>query len=88
MNTVPRDAAPASVTDLDRDYLVHPLSELRRDQDRHLVVSGEGIRIHLADGRTLIDGLSGLWNMLIGTRADVDEIVSTLQAAVAQEISP
>ena len=65
MNTVPRDAAPASVTDLDRDYLPH-----------------------LADGRTLIDGLSGLWNMLIGTRADVDEIVSTLQAAVAQEISP
>ena len=30
MNTVPRDAAPASIADLDRDYLVHPLSELRR----------------------------------------------------------
>ncbi len=30
---VPRDAASASVADLDRDHLVHPLSELRRDQD-------------------------------------------------------
>ncbi|MYE83036.1 MAG: aspartate aminotransferase family protein [Gammaproteobacteria bacterium] len=66
MNTVPQDAPPLSVADLDRDYLLHPLSELRRDQDRHLVVGGEGIRVHLDDGRTLIDGLSGLWNILVG----------------------
>ena len=84
MNTVPRDAAPASVTDLDRDYLVHPLSELRRDQDRHLVVSGEGIRIHLADGRTLIDGLSGLWNMLIGHgRSEIAEAVTAQMHSLA-----
>ena len=61
MNTATRDAAPASVpapsapapsvADLDRDHLVHPLSELRREPARHLVVGGEGIRIHLADGR-------------------------------------
>ena len=55
-----------NVAELDRDYLVHPLSELRRDQDRRLVVAAEGIRIHLEDGRTLIDGLSGLWNILVG----------------------
>lgn len=62
MNNLTAEAAAPSVAGLDRDYLVHPLSELRRDQDRHLVVGGEGIRIHLADGRTLIDGLSGLWH--------------------------
>lgn len=66
MNTVQEDTAPPNIANLDRDYLVHPLSELRRDQDRHLVVGGDGIRIHLEDGRTLIDGLSGLWNILVG----------------------
>ena len=55
---VPRDTAPTSVADLDSDHPERPLSELRPDQGRHLVVGGEGIRIHLADGRTLIDGIT------------------------------
>ena len=94
MNTATRDAAPASgparttpalsVADLDRDHLVHPLSELRREQARHLVVGGEGIRIHLADGRTLIDGLSGLWNILVGHgRREITDAASAQMQSLA-----
>lgn len=86
MNTVPQDAPSAGVPNLDRDYLVHSLSELRRDQDRHLAIRGEGIRIHLDDDRTPIDGISDLRNMLIGP-AEISTAALTLRNAAAQATS-
>lgn len=50
-----------------RDQAVlHPLHHPSAHQDPVIVDSGEGIYVHAVDGRTYIDGLSGLWNVLIG----------------------
>jgi putrescine aminotransferase len=57
-----------SLEDLDRAHLIHPITEFRTHEKKgpKIVIGGEGIRIHLADGDTLIDGCSGLWNVNIG----------------------
>ena len=53
---------------LDRAHVIHPITEFRK-QEKHgskIFVGGRGIELKLADGRTVIDGLSGLWNINVG----------------------
>ena len=53
---------------LDRAHVIHPITEFRK-QEKHgskIFVSGRGIELKLADGRTVIDGFSGLWNISVG----------------------
>src|SRR6476469_1396420 len=50
----------------DRRYLVHPLHHPEEHKAPLLVESGEGAILHLADGRDVIDGLAGLWNVNVG----------------------
>jgi adenosylmethionine-8-amino-7-oxononanoate aminotransferase len=50
----------------DRRFLVHPLHHPDDHRQPLVVVEGKGAMLHLADGRELIDGLSGLWNVNIG----------------------
>lgn len=50
----------------DRRFLVHPLHHPDDHRQPLVVVEGKGAILHLADGRELIDGLSGLWNVNIG----------------------
>jgi adenosylmethionine-8-amino-7-oxononanoate aminotransferase len=54
--------------DLDRSLLTHPFIEPRKTKvfGSQEVVGGRGIKIKLSDGRELIDGLSGLWNINVG----------------------
>jgi len=54
--------------ELDRAHLIHPVTEFRKHEKigPKIVTGGDGIRIHTADGKTLIDGCSGLWNINIG----------------------
>ncbi len=50
----------------DQEHLLHPLHHVS-DYDAALIFNrGAGIHLEAADGRTYIDGLSGLWNVLIG----------------------
>jgi putrescine aminotransferase len=50
----------------DRRFLVHPLHH-PEDHTAPLVVDeGRGAMLHLADGREVIDGLAGLWNVNVG----------------------
>ncbi len=52
---------------IERDKTVlHPLQHPSAHQDPLIVESGHGIWIRTIDGREFIDGLSGLWNVLIG----------------------
>jgi adenosylmethionine-8-amino-7-oxononanoate aminotransferase len=53
---------------LDRAHLIHPMTELRRHEVKgpRLVVGGRGIRLEFGDGRTAIDGFSGLFNINVG----------------------
>ena len=81
MNTVPRDAAPASVTGLDRDYL--SLGAVGAGPQPYDVP-----RNKVPEGVPFMAGQTLNAPPLCTTPADVDEIVSTLQAAVAHETSP
>lgn len=53
---------------LDRTHVIHPITEFRT-QERYgskIFVGGRGIELQLADGRTVIDGFSGLFNISVG----------------------
>jgi putrescine aminotransferase len=53
---------------LDRAHVIHPITEFRK-QEKHgskIFVGGRGIELKMADGRTVIDGFSGLWNISVG----------------------
>jgi len=52
---------------LDRAHVLHPISEFRRHEQQgpRIVTDGRGIRIQI-DGRWVIDGLSGLFNINVG----------------------
>ena len=54
--------------ELDKSLLTHAFVEPRKTKlfGSQEVVSGKGIKIKLSDGRELIDGLSGLWNINVG----------------------
>ncbi|MCL4265049.1 MAG: aspartate aminotransferase family protein [Anaerolineae bacterium] len=65
----------------DRDHLLHPLHHPNSHAHPLIVESGEGIYLHTVDGRTLIDGLSALWNVLVGYGR------SELAAAAQQQMS-
>jgi len=50
----------------DRRFLVHPLHHPEDHKAPLLVEEGRGAMLHLADGRQIIDGLAGLWNVNVG----------------------
>lgn len=65
--------------ELDRAHLIHPITELREHERTgpRIVTGGQGIRIHTADGETLIDGCSGLWNVNVGHgRSEIADAVA------------
>ena len=56
----------AELLDIDRRYLVHPLHHPEEHKAPLMVEEGRGAMLHLADGRQVIDGLAGLWNVNVG----------------------
>jgi putrescine aminotransferase len=50
----------------DRRFLVHPLHHPEDHKAPLLVEEGRGAMLHLGDGREVIDGLAGLWNVNVG----------------------
>ena len=50
----------------DRRFLVHPLHHPDEHKAPLLIVDGKGAMLRDADGREMIDGLSGLWNVNVG----------------------
>src|SRR5215831_15000588 len=56
----------AELLDIDRRYLVHPLHHPEEHKAPLLVAEGRGSMLRLADGREVIDGLAGLWNVNVG----------------------
>jgi len=51
---------------LDRDIIWHPYSAIGADLPIYPVVSATGVRLRLADGRELIDGMSSWWCAIHG----------------------
>ena len=50
----------------DRDHLIHPLHDARAHRSGHVWVKGAGALLTDADGKEYIDGLAGLWNVVLG----------------------
>ena len=56
----------ATLRDKDKRHVIHPLHHPSQHEDPHIWVEGKGIYITDDKGKTVIDGLSGLWNVNAG----------------------
>lgn len=56
----------ATLHQQDEAHLLHPLHHPSAVHDALIFESGHGIWMHTLDDREIIDGLAGLWNVLIG----------------------
>jgi L-2,4-diaminobutyrate transaminase len=82
---MPRPPAEiAELLKLDRDHVIHPITELRKHEaaGAQIFVGGQGIELELADGRRVIDGFSGLFNINVGHGRS--EIADAVQAQMRQ----
>lgn len=50
----------------DKDYIWHPYSSFNTSPEVYPVVSAQGCKIKLADGRELIDGMASWWSVIHG----------------------
>ena len=57
---------PEELLKLDKQHIWHPYSAMGSDMPVYPVVSAEGVRLKLADGRELIDGMSSWWCAIHG----------------------
>src|SRR3954469_1003298 len=64
----------------DREHIWHPYSPMPATAPVHPVVSASGVRLTLADGRELVDGMSSWWAAIHGYRHPV------MDAAVHQQV--
>jgi adenosylmethionine-8-amino-7-oxononanoate aminotransferase len=65
---------------LDRAHVWHPYAPMPGLRDPYVVASAAGVRLTLADGRELIDGMSSWWAAIHGYRHPV------LDAAVTEQL--
>lgn len=58
----------ASLVDIDRDHLIHPVTSLRGHEARGATILTAGRGVYLTDGsgRELLDAFSGLWCVNVG----------------------
>ncbi|HJQ45166.1 MAG TPA: adenosylmethionine--8-amino-7-oxononanoate transaminase [Amycolatopsis sp.] len=70
---------PAQLLDLDARHVWHPYSPMPGQVEPLLVTEASGVRLRLADGRELIDGMSSWWAAIHGYRHPV------LDAAMAEQ---
>jgi adenosylmethionine-8-amino-7-oxononanoate aminotransferase len=57
--------------ELDRAHVWHPYGPMPGRSDPYVVASAEGVRLTLADGRVLVDGMSSWWAAIHGYRHPV-----------------
>ncbi|RKR91687.1 adenosylmethionine-8-amino-7-oxononanoate aminotransferase [Micromonospora pisi] len=71
---------PAELLAADRAHVWHPYAPMPATTEPYLVAEAEGVRLRLADGRELVDGMSSWWAAIHGYRHP------TLDAAVVGQL--
>lgn len=62
-----QEATSNYATLVERDQrLLHPMQNPATHTDPLIIERGEGVWLHTVDGRKILDGLAGLWNVNIG----------------------
>jgi adenosylmethionine-8-amino-7-oxononanoate aminotransferase len=56
----------ATLLEQDREHLLHPLHHPAAHESPLIIESGHGVWLRAVDGKEYIDGLAGLWNVLVG----------------------
>ena len=56
----------ATLLEQDRQHLLHPLHHPSAHEAPLIIESGHGVWLRTVDGKEYIDGLAGLWNVLVG----------------------
>lgn len=57
---------PEELLRLDRHHLWHPYTSMTEPTPTLPVIAANGVRLELADGRTLIDGMASWWSVIHG----------------------
>jgi L-2,4-diaminobutyrate transaminase len=74
----------AQIEAQDRAHLLHPIAELGRGEPPHIFVGGSGVELELADGRRVLDGFSGLFNINVGHgRGEIADAVAAQMRELA-----
>lgn len=70
---------PTQLLAFDREHILHPYASMTAPLPNQLVTSASGAELHLADGRTLIDGMSSWWSAIHGYNHPVLNAAATAQ---------
>jgi adenosylmethionine-8-amino-7-oxononanoate aminotransferase len=70
----------SQISHIDQQHIWHPYSSLTQPIPTYQVISASGVRLKLADGRELIDGMSSWWSAIHGYNHP------TLNMAVKQQV--
>jgi len=76
-----KDSSWQTLTRKDKEHIWHPYASAHADTEVFPVVAANGVRLELADGRTLIDGMASWWCAIHGYNHPVLNQAATDQLA-------
>ncbi|GAB3905826.1 adenosylmethionine--8-amino-7-oxononanoate transaminase [Kibdelosporangium lantanae] len=81
-----RSVDVAELIALDRAHVWHPYGPMPGTKDPLVVRAASGVRLHLADGRDLVDGMSSWWAAIHGYRNPTLDQAMADQAALMSHV--